>query len=542
MSPDATRLQILVVPTLMEMFDASLRGRAPQMALEYERSGGGFGTLTFGEVDARADAMARTLAGRGLRVGDRCVVHLANCVEFIDLFLACLRLGVIFVPVNVLYRDRELTHIVADSDPTLIVTSAEHLSLFGGDTRGVAIESFESTTRATGVGPGMLAAEHAEHTDTATETATTTATTTATVTTTATATTWGNGDDSAPAVIIYTSGTTGKAKGAVLSRGNLAANASNLVAAWRITADDRYLAVLPLFHVHGLGNGICSWLASGCVMRLVERFDVTRVAAWFAEFRPTLMFGVPTVYVRMLDLPANVTHTMGDAMRLFVSGSAPLPAQVHADFAARFGQTILERYGMSETLMNIGNPYDGERRPGSVGFPFANVQARIVDESGAAVPTATAGQLEVRGPNVFASYWQNDEATARSFRDGWFRTGDMAEVSADGYYTLRGRASDLIISGGFNIYPREIEELLLDQPAVREAAVVGAPDERRGEVVIAYIVVDADAGTTDDSLRAACAKSLASFKTPRAFIRVQSLPRTALGKIQKHLLPKWDGG
>ena len=191
--------------------------------------------------------------------------------------------------------------------------------------------------------------------------------------------------------------------------------------------------------------------------------------------------------------------------------------------------------------MNIGNPYDGERRPGSVGMPFAEVQARIVDDAGAAVPDASVGQLEVRGPNVFLEYWRNAEATAQAFRDGWFRTGDMAERSADGYYTLRGRASDLIISGGFNIYPREIEEVLLGQRGVREVAVVGAPDERRGEVVIAYIVTDDTAidAASDDALRTACASLLASFKTPRAFIRVDSLPHTALGKVQRHLLPPW---
>ena len=508
--------------TLTELFESSLKGRAGQPALQYERVGGEFAWLTFGEIDRRASRMAAALSFRGLRAGDRCVVHLANRIEFLDLFLACLRVGVLFVPVNVLYRDRELSHIVADSEPALIVTTAEHRALFADDSRVVTIEELNFTT------------EQTDQTGAATATATTDNT--------------DNterplqqrqllDDDSAPAVIIYTSGTTGKAKGAVLSRGNLAANASHLVAAWRITATDRYLAALPLFHVHGLGNGICTWLASGCTMRLVERFDHTRVAGWFDTFKPTLFFGVPTIYVRLLELAPDAQRRMGAGMRLFVSGSAPLPAQVMEDFRVRFGHTILERYGMSETLMNIGNPYDGERRPGSVGLPFPGVEARIVDDAGALVKDDSVGQLEVRGPNVFAGYWRNEDATAKGFRDDWFHTGDMAERSADGYFTLRGRASDLIISGGFNIYPREIEELLLGQPGVREVAVVGAADARRGEVVIAYIVAGAE--STDDALRAACAASLASFKTPRAFIRVDALPRTALGKIQKHRLPPW---
>jgi malonyl-CoA/methylmalonyl-CoA synthetase len=224
-------------------------------------------------------------------------------------------------------------------------------------------------------------------------------------------------------------------------------------------------------------------------------------------------------------------------MRLFVCGSAPLPAHVLEAIRAKFGHTILERYGMSETLMNIGNPYDGERRPGSVGLPFANVKARVVDESGAPVADGTVGQLEVRGPNVFAAYWRNAEATKTAFRDAWFRTGDLAERASDGYFTLRGRGTDLIISGGFNIYPREIEEVLLEQPGVREVVVVGVADERRGELPVAYIVAD---GATDDALRATCARALASFKVPRAFVRVDSLPRTALGKVQKHLLPPWN--
>jgi len=500
--------QILLVATLTEMFDASLAGRATQPALEYERADGARATLTFGEVDARADQMAALLRARGLGRGDRCVVHLANGPAFIDLLLACLRLGVIFVPVNVLYRGRELGHIVRDAEPALIVTSAAHRDLFDADAPAATIEALEAMAndQPTGGSPERIS--------------------------------W---DDTTPAVIIYTSGTTGRAKGAVLTRGNLAANASHLIDAWQITANDRYLAVLPLFHVHGLGNGVCSWLASGCLMRLAERFDHQRAAEWFDEFKPTLCFGVPTVYVRLLELAPEIQRRMGAGMRLFVSGSAPLPAAVLEQFRSRFGHTILERYGMSETLMNIGNPYDGERRPGSVGMPFAEVQARIVDDAGAAVPDASVGQLEVRGPNVFLEYWRNAEATAQAFRDGWFRTGDMAERSADGYYTLRGRASDLIISGGFNIYPREIEEVLLGQRGVREVAVVGAPDERRGEVVIAYIVTDdteIDAAS-DDALRTACASLLASFKTPRAFIRVDSLPRTALGKVQRHLLPPW---
>jgi malonyl-CoA/methylmalonyl-CoA synthetase len=337
--------------------------------------------------------------------------------------------------------------------------------------------------------------------------------------------------DDRPAAIVYTSGTTGRAKGAVLTHGNLAANARTLVEAWRITAEDRYLAVLPLFHVHGLANGVCSWLASGCLMRLVERFEHDKAEALFEEFRPTLFFGVPTVYVRLLDLPAEAARRIGEQARLFVSGSAPLPALVFEAFRARFSHAILERSGMTETLMTIGNPYDGERRPGTVGRPLPGVEVRIAGADGRLADGET-GELLVRGPAVFAGYWRQPEATAAAFVDGWFRTGDLGSRSADGYFALRGRASDLVISGGFNVYPREIEELLLEQPGVREAAVVGVPDERRGERPVAFYAGDAD----EAALEAACRRLLASFKVPTAFVRVDALPRNALGKVQKHLL------
>ncbi|HXH41223.1 MAG TPA: AMP-binding protein, partial [Thermoanaerobaculia bacterium] len=243
------------------------------------------------------------------------------------------------------------------------------------------------------------------------------------------------------------------------------------------------------------------------------------------DFKPSLFFGVPTIYVRLLDTPPDIARRIGAAMRLFVSGSAPLPAQVLEEFRALFGHVILERYGMTETFMTMSNPYAGERRAGTVGFPLPGISVRIEE-----------GELFVHGPNVCAGYWRRPEATAAAFVDGWFRTGDLATRSDDGYYTLLGRKSDLIISGGFNIYPREIEELLLEQPGVAEAAVVGMPDEVRGEVPVAFIIpLD---GFDPDALERCCREQLASFKVPRRFVPVESIPRTALGKVQKHLLPR----
>jgi malonyl-CoA/methylmalonyl-CoA synthetase len=488
---------------LGDLFDLSLVGRRDTVALDYDGPDGVLHSLTFGDIDARANRMAHALAARGIVRGDRLCVHLANRVDFLDLFLACMRMGVIFVPVNVLYREREIGHIVADAAPRLSITSAEHLGLFGVSAV-VGIEDVAAQAATQSSDRVRLAID---------------------------------GDDSL--AIVYTSGTTGRSKGAVLSHNNFAANAVNLVTCWRVSSTDRYLAVLPLFHVHGLGNGVCAWLVSGCRMRLVERFDYQRAESVFDTFQPTLFFGVPTIYIRLLDLSPDAARRIGKRARLFVSGSAPLPAAVHETFRERFGHTILERYGMSETLMLISNPYEGERRAGTVGLPLPGVSVRLAGPDGQPPAEGEIAQLLVRGPNVFSGYWASPDATAAAFDDGWFRTGDLAERSADGYYTLRGRASDLIISGGFNIYPREIEELLLEQAGVREAAVVGAPDERRGEVPVAYVVTD-DA-VDADALRSVCARSLASFKVPRGFVRVDSLPRNALGKVQKRFLPPWTG-
>ena len=487
---------------LTDIFNLSLAGRATADALEYDCAEGTTATLTFGELEARSNAAARLLTARGLVRGDRLGFFMPNRVEFIDLFLACVKLGVIVVPINVLYREREIGHIVTDAEPKAVVTTRELAAFIPAGT--VVWDVDELASAATGQDRSSVRLVI-------------------------------DGDD--PAAIVYTSGTTGRSKGAVLTHNNFAVNAVNLLACWRITSDDRYLSVLPLFHVHGLGNGVHAWLASGCRMRLVERFDIRRAQALFDEFQPTLFFGVPTIYVRLLELPDEQARSIGERMRLFVSGSAPLPVHILEAFRAKFSHTILERYGMSETLMNISNPYEGERRPGTVGFPMPGISVKLLDPQGQPVPDGVTGEVYVRGPNLCAGYWRRPDATAEAFADGWFCTGDLGERDSEGYYTLRGRRTELIISGGFNIYPREIEDVLLEQPGVREAVVCGVPDERRGELPVAYVVTDASFDET--TVAEACRQMLASFKVPRAFVRVDSLPRTALGKVQKHLLPPW---
>jgi len=484
--------------SLLPQLDASLLGRAARAALEFGDAG-----LSFGELEARSNRTAHAFRARGVRRGDRVAFFLQNRPEVIDLWLAAVKTGVVLVPVNVLYRERELKHILADAEPRAVVTSRD---LAGFIPPGVAIWEVDA-----------LAADATKENS---------------------ARICEPCDVDTPLALIYTSGTTGASKGAVLTHGNFAANGATLARDWRFTEADRLLCSLPLFHVHGLANAVHCWLLSGCHLRLTERFEHAKAAEWFDDYRPTVFFGVPAMFVRLLELPPATARAIGARLRLAVSGSAPLPAEVHEKFRQRYGSVILERYGMTETLMNVGNPYDGERRPGTVGLPYAHVAVKICDEAGAPVADGTSGELWVRGPNVCAGYWRRPDATAAAWRDGWFRTGDLGVRAADGYITLQGRRSDLIISGGFNLYPREIEEEILTRPGVREAAVVGAPDPVRGEVPVAYVVVDE--GKFDEAACAAHLRAqLASFKQPRAFVRVGALPRTALGKVQKRLLPPW---
>jgi malonyl-CoA/methylmalonyl-CoA synthetase len=481
--------------TLPELFASSLEGRPDRVGLEWNGR-----ALTFGEIAQRARRMARVLTERGLRPGDRLAVYLPNRLEVIDLFLACTRLGVIVVPINVLYRERELTHILGDAEPRAIVAELPGLAGLATPVWDVAALAAETAAAIDCEVPPVALR------------------------------------DDTPAALVYTSGTTGLAKGAILTHGNFAANALTLVDAWRITDSDRLLLALPLFHVHGLGNGLHCWLASGLRLRLLERFDHQTAAAQFLDFAPTLFFGVPTMYVRLLETAPADARTIGGRMRLFVSGSAPLPAHVLEAFRERFGHTILERYGMTETLMTLGNPLEGERRAGTVGLPFAGVRVRLLNPDGREAGVDEVGELYVVSNTLCAGYWRRPDAWAAANVDGFFRTGDLAMRAADGYFTLCGRRGDLIISAGFNIYPREIEDVLLEHPDVTDAAVVGRPDVQRGEVPIAYVVTRDGAEADATALDAHCRQRLASFKAPRAFIRIDALPRTALGKVQKHLL------
>jgi malonyl-CoA/methylmalonyl-CoA synthetase len=436
------------------------------------------GWLSGADLAERSSAAAYRLAAAGVSAGDRVLLSGAPSAELLAGYLGILRLGAVVVPANTAYTDRELAHITGDVRPAAALLDDPR------ELAGVPLVS--------GLDLAALPAGAAE------------------VPLDAAAA----GD---PALIGFTSGTTGAPKGAVLSHGNLLAGAAALLSAWRWTAEDRLVCALPLFHMHGLGVALNGTLLAGASLVLLPKFGVPEVLDAAAEHDASLFFGVPTMYSRLASAPR--AGELG-RLRLAVSGSAPLPVELWNAVAAVSGQRVLERYGMTETVMLTSNPYDGDRRPGSVGLPLPGVSVRLAPDSGA---------VEVRGPNVFAGYWERPEASAAAFtEDGWFRTGDVGEWSADGYLSLVGRATELIITGGFNVYPREVEDVLRGHPAIRDVAVVGQPDREWGEVVTAFCVGEQ---VPDEELAGYCANRLAAFKRPRRWRWVRDLPRNAMGKV-----------
>jgi malonyl-CoA/methylmalonyl-CoA synthetase len=337
------------------------------------------------------------------------------------------------------------------------------------------------------------------------------------------------------AAVLYTSGTTGRSKGAMLTHGNLASNARALAQCWRYTADDRLIHALPLFHTHGLFVAVNVTLAASASIVLLGKFDPERIVALFG--RASVLMGVPTFYTRLLQHP-GLDREAVRGMRLFISGSAPLTAETHDEWKRRTGHAILERYGMTETNMNTSNPYEGERKPGAVGPPLPGVEIRIANaQTGAPLPRGEPGEIEIRGPNVFKGYWRMPEKTAAEFRDdGFFRSGDVGLIDADGYLRIVGRAKDLIITGGYNVYPREIEDEIERIPGVAESAVVGLPDADFGEAAAAVVIRSAGSQLTAAEVRAVLESRLARYKLPKKIVFARSLPRNAMGKVQKNLI------
>ena len=465
-------------------------------------------TLTYGEFARMTTGFAATLQQRGATKGDRVVAQVDKSPEAIALYLACLDLGAVFVPLNTAYTLAELEYFLADAEPRIVIVrpqaaepASEIARRFGGRVETLDAEGSSSFAAQAGVSFPRS-----------------------------------DGDTNDLAALLYTSGTTGRSKGAMLTRGNLSSNAVTLAQAWRFTADDVLLHALPIFHVHGLFVAINTVLAAGASMVFLPRFDASD--ALHALPRATVMMGVPTFYTRLLQ-QAALTRACAQHMRLFISGSAPLPPETHREFEARTGHSILERYGMSETLMNTSNPYDGERIPGSVGPPLPGVEVRITDPGTGAVirdPDAI-GMIEVRGPNVFLGYWRMPDKTAAELRsDGFFITGDLGRIDARGYVYIVGRGKDLIITGGYNVYPIEVEQEIDALEGVVESAVIGAPHPDFGEGVTAVVAMAEGAVLDESFVRSALERRLAKFKLPKRIVFVAELPRNAMGKVQKSVL------
>ncbi|WP_417210755.1 malonate--CoA ligase [Antarctobacter sp.] len=466
------------------------------------------GHLSYAGFVGRVAQFAGALRGLDLQPGDRVALQVEKCPDALALIFGCLQAGVIFLPLNTGYTADEIAYFVENSGARVLVCDPSKAAALSA-----VAERFGAGCETLGPQGGSLA-DMAD-----------TAPTTAPVAPRA-------GDDLA--AFLYTSGTTGRSKGAMLSQNNLLSNALTLVDLWRFTGDDVLLHALPIFHTHGLFVATNVILAAGGSMVFFPKLDADALIDWMP--RATSLMGVPTFYTRLLDNPRFDGDAARD-MRLFISGSAPLLAETHRQFEARTGHRILERYGMTETNMSTSNPYDGDRRAGTVGPPLPGVEAKVCDDAGAELPRGEIGTLEVRGPNVFQGYWQMPEKTAAELRaDGFFITGDLAMMDAEGYVTIVGRGKDLIISGGFNIYPKEIEELLDAQPGVLESAVVGVPHPDFGETPVAVLVPLPEQVPDLEAVGAEVSARLARFKHPRHMELIDALPRNTMGKVQKAAL------
>lgn len=467
-------------------------------------------TITHGAFLETAAQMAHAMKDLGLAPGDRVAVQVDKSPEAMALYGACVQAGLVFLPLNTAYTADELRYFVENSEAALLVCSPRSEPVL----TGIAHDLGALIVTLAADGTGSLMEEAATKPQVFPTVARTE-------------------DDLA--AFLYTSGTTGRSKGAMLTQKNLLSNAMTLVEEWQCTETDMLLYALPIFHTHGLFVATNVTLAAGSSMVFLPKFNLDEVIAQLP--RVTIMMGVPTFYTRLLE-DDRFTKDLTTGVRLFISGSAPLLAETHVQFEDRTGHRILERYGMTETNMNTSNPYAGERRAGSVGFPLPGVELKITDpKTGATLPTGEVGQIEVRGPNVFKGYWKMPEKTADELRaDGFFITGDLGRIDAEGYVHIVGRNKDLIISGGYNIYPKEIELVLDEQPGVAESAVVGVPHPDFGETVLGIVV--AETGTVPDlsDLMSAVQKSLARFKHPRELVILEELPRNTMGKVQKNIL------
>jgi malonyl-CoA/methylmalonyl-CoA synthetase len=466
--------------------------------------------ITYGDLIARAGQTANVLVIRGVKPGDRVAAQTEKSVPGLVLYLATVRAGAVYLPLNTAYTLNELEYFITDAEPSLVVCDPSKADGIGAIAAKVGAKVETLSADGNGSLTDAAAAAKPEFETVARE-----------------------NDDLA--AILYTSGTTGRSKGAMLTHDNLASNSLALVDYWRFTDKDVLIHALPIYHTHGLFVASNVTLFARASMIFLPKFDPELIIRLMA--RATVMMGVPTFYTRLLQSPA-LTRESTAHMRLFVSGSAPLLADTHREWAARTGHAVLERYGMTETNMNTSNPYDGERVPGAVGHALPGVSVRVTDpETGKTLGPEHIGMIEVKGPNVFKGYWRMPEKTRSEFRDdGFFITGDLGKIDGTGYVHILGRGKDLVISGGFNVYPKEIESEIDAMPGVIETAVIGVPHADFGEGVTAVVVCNKNAGVDEASVLKALDGRLAKFKMPKRVFIVDELPRNAMGKVQKNIL------
>ena len=464
-------------------------------------------TWTYADVEKATGQLAARLIHRGVKPGDRVLAQTGKSTESLIVYFAVIRAGAIYLPLNIDYTESELTYFVGDAEPVLAVCRPDSVELFKGLGNGslsvVTVEELFDSLTEEAAAPVEREAEDV-------------------------------------AAILYTSGTTGRPKGAMLTHRNLVSNGETLIDLWGFSEQDRLIHALPIFHVHGLFVAVHCVLFSGAAMIFLPKFDAKRVIDLMTT--STVLMGVPTFYMRLLG-EGEFTKQVAANMRLFVAGSAPLSADTFRAFEARTGQRVLERYGMTETGMLVSNPYVGERRAGSVGLPLPGVELRIADEeTGKVLARGEVGIVEVKGPNIFKGYWCMPEKTKAEFRDdGYFITGDMGFIEPDGYVQLVGRSKDLIISGGLNVYPAEVEAVLDDRPDIAESAVIGVPHPDFGEAVVAVVQATTEA-FDKDAVRADLKAQLAGFKVPKDIVVLDALPRNTMGKIQKKQLREQYAG
>jgi malonyl-CoA/methylmalonyl-CoA synthetase len=469
--------------------------------------------ITYGDALAASGRIANMLASKGVKPGDRIAVQVEKSPEAILLYLGCARAGVVFLPLNTAYTLTEVEYFVGDAEPAMVVCTPQRLDSIGPMAKKLGVGHVETLGAA---GDGSVMEASRGHS--------------ATFETVARA-------ENDLAALLYTSGTTGRSKGAMLTQKNLSSNAFTLRDVWRFTADDVLLHALPIFHTHGLFVATNTTLVAGSSMIFLPKFDPDEIFKHMPK--STVMMGVPTFYTRLLQ-DKRLTKDATAHMRLFVAGSAPLLADTHRQWQARTGHAVLERYGMTETGMITSNPYDGDRVPGAVGYPLPEISVRIADpETGKLLPTDAVGMIEVKGPNVFIGYWRMPEKTKAEFRDdGFFVTGDLGKIDDKGYVHIVGRGKDLVISGGYNVYPKEVETEIDSIDGVVESAVIGVPHADFGEGVTAVVVAKPDAGLDEKSMLKLLDARLAKYKLPKRILFLQDLPRNSMGKVLKAELRK----